>query len=176
MYRCLYPECKFKCKSETQIVEHLKSHSEKGKKEKMITCDYHGCNEEFPNEEELIKHMCSHIGQKRYPCPMKDCPVVKLSQKDIAKHFKTHNLSKWRCPIEGCKKSFLLPQQLKRHVQHHKGKASTKENDLSEDISESSDEYDELRCPFTGCSKKFSSTKELQEHIQNHRKKPGPTP
>lgn len=143
--------------SEMNIKNTTKQSKSQKKKKK---CKYGDCKEEFSDEEALIQHMCTHIKQKRFKCPVKDCPVVKFSKLEINEHFKTHNTAKIPCPIEGCNKSFSFQLELRKHLVRHNRQESDEE----------SQEFDNYDCPFTGCEKTFKSEKALKKHIEIHKK------
>ena len=69
--------------------------------------------------------MRSHTGERPYRCPYEGCNKSYANSSDRFKHTRTHLEKKpYRCKFEGCDKSYTDPSSLRKHHKRHKSDGS----------------------------------------------------
>ena len=102
---------------------------------------------------------------------------------NLTKHMKTHDLShlRWnrstkskpfKCPFDGCVKSFTAKSSLQSHLLSHRGASNTckySEAEMNPGIDVTSSGSGKTSyCMHTGCNKVFDSEDELRQHLYSY--------
>ena len=116
------------------------------KKDCKFSCSYEGCDEFFPTQGQLNKHLQA-VHQAAFKCSKcdKSYDTANGLNKHYHKHFKFSNV----CSV--CGKTFQFPKQLKTHEGKHTDSLVGK-----------------YVCPTGGCNKVLLSKQGLEAHCKIH--------
>ncbi|XP_015792780.1 transcription factor IIIA [Tetranychus urticae] len=139
--------------------------------EKPFKCDR--CDAAFALKSRLIRHSARHSG---FRCNQEDCDVVAETWNELRKHVATAHKKtnechicgkiftqksnllahidahKFKCPADGCDKSFVRKGQLREHV---------------EDV-----HLENYACDYPDCGRKFTDPITLAQHNNKHSSNP----
>ena len=116
------------------------------KKDRKFSCSYEGCDEFFPTQGQLNKHLQA-VHKAAFKCSKcdKSYDTANGLNKHYHKHFKFSNV----CSV--CGKTFQFPKQLKTHEGKHTDSLVGK-----------------YVCPTGGCNKVLLSKQGLEAHHKIH--------
>ncbi|KAI1796620.1 hypothetical protein LXA43DRAFT_986334 [Ganoderma leucocontextum] len=101
------------------LAQHMRRHTQ----EKPYACDFPGCGKAFAIAGALTIHKRTHNGSKPFKCTY--CDRAFSESSNLSKHLRTHTGARpYSCTEPGCNKSFARPDQLARHMNVHKRKAT----------------------------------------------------
>jgi len=95
---------------------------------KPYKCHYEGCGKRFSKSSNLTQHLRIHSGEKPFQCDL--CGRCFRQSGNLTKHLKSHenahlrwnrstNEKPYKCPHEGCDKSFTAKSSLQNHLRTH---------------------------------------------------------
>uniref|UniRef100_A0A673AG29 C2H2-type domain-containing protein n=1 Tax=Sphaeramia orbicularis TaxID=375764 RepID=A0A673AG29_9TELE len=168
-FRCEYEGCG---KLYT-TAHHLKVHERSHTGDKPYICDYPGCGKKFATGYGLKSHSRTHTGEKPYRCQELNCCKSFKTSGDLQKHTRTHTGTPqsphpaggadarfngcvcvsgekpFKCPVEGCGRSFTTSNIRKVHIRTHTGEKP-------------------YVCTVPGCEKRFTEYSSLYKHHVVH--------
>uniref|UniRef100_A0A670JCW6 Transcription factor IIIA n=1 Tax=Podarcis muralis TaxID=64176 RepID=A0A670JCW6_PODMU len=167
VYRCGYSGCSRLFTTS----HHLKVHERVHTGDRPYRCDFSSCGKTFTTGYSLKSHVRTHTGEKPYKCPEDLCTKAFKTSGDLQKHIRTHtgmsqsvcgssllrvpSLSSpegerpFRCPFEGCGRSFTTSNIRKVHIRTHTGEKP-------------------YACLVPGCGKRFTEYSSLYKHHVVH--------
>jgi len=83
-----------------------------------MQCTFEGCDKEFGSRWSLMRHLCTHTGEKKFECLI--CGKEFVQKCSLRRHEQTHTDSKtWVCNHANCGKQFKLKEYLDVHRRTH---------------------------------------------------------
>jgi hypothetical protein len=84
-----------------------------------VLCRFEGCCKEMLSSN-AIRHERIHTGERPYKCTVPDCGAEFKDWRHLADHKNRHNnIYPHVCTAENCEARFVLPYDLKRHVERN---------------------------------------------------------
>lgn len=126
---------------------------------KPYKCGFEGCGKRFSKSSNLTQHLRIHSGEKPFQCDL--CGRRFRQSGNLTKHLKSHenahlrwnrstNDKPYKCPQEGCDKSFTAKSSLQNHIRTHTGELP-------------------FLCPVENCGERFHIKSVLSNHLKSHR-------
>jgi len=174
-YQCDYPGCSWGFLTKTKLNRHKQSHT----KDKTFICTINGCLKSFSTAYNLKTHIQLHNKVLSFQC--EHCDNKFSTEKELQLHKgKLHkNIALlFKCPIEGCSKTFMTESNLNTHLKNHK--AANSVCDICEKVFDKPSRLKThmffhtgerpFRCDFIGCSWTFPTQSKLARHKRTHTK------
>ncbi|XP_004923018.1 zinc finger protein 16 isoform X1 [Bombyx mori] len=153
---------------------HEKQHSRKG----SVQCNK--CGGKF-RDEVLLKRHFNYAHKGTFIC--EECGASFSSKPALRTHLKIHRPEserRYKCSVNGCRKTFNFPHHLKHHELTHKnekphfcsicGKGFIQSHHLKAHLrTHEPDNW--LYCDVTNCKKKFATDYARKRHQETHRSK-----
>ena len=122
--------------------------------QKLISCNYKGCNSTFSHIGYLRRHERGHVNKNVYKCLHIGCTATFSYASSLNNHARMHvriYMGKpYKCSYDFCEYSFSKPSYLQRHEWVHSGKKP-------------------YVCKHLGCTASFAHPSSLKKHIiKNH--------
>lgn len=145
-FKCSKPGCDWAFTTCYKLKRHEESHQ--GRKD--YQCDYPDCGKRFATSYNLKSHKKSHE-KPCEPCLEPGCTMKFPNRRQLNLHMKTHNGSekKYKCPVDGCDKTFFSPHCMGSHPRTHQ-------------------QDRDFRCNYEGCNKVYSTACRLKQHVRSH--------
>lgn len=145
-FKCSKPGCDWAFTTCYKLKRHEESHQ--GRKD--FQCDYPDCGKRFATSYNLKSHKKSHE-KPCEPCLEPGCTMKFPNRRQLNLHMKTHNGSekKYKCPVDGCDKTFFSPHCMGSHPRTHQ-------------------QDRDFRCNYEGCNKVYSTACRLKQHVRSH--------
>ncbi|XP_061180874.1 zinc finger protein 292-like [Saccostrea echinata] len=145
-FKCSKPGCDWAFTTCYKLKRHEESHQ--GRKD--FQCDYPDCGKRFATSYNLKSHKKSHE-KPCEPCLEPGCNMKFPNRRQLNLHMKTHNGSekKYKCPVDGCDKTFFSPHCMGSHPRTHQ-------------------QDRDFRCNYEGCTKVYSTACRLKQHMRSH--------
>ncbi|CAG2116393.1 unnamed protein product [Medioppia subpectinata] len=117
-----------------------------------LRCDYDNCRKSFTLKGNLKKHQKTvHSGERPYRCSWPDCGAAYKTKDSLGIHEVKHSKGgQYKCPFEGCDKSFGSDRDLRIHSRSHKTYLKS---------------YNNYACDWEGCDRRFTKRDDLLAHV-----------
>ncbi|XP_055692056.1 oocyte zinc finger protein XlCOF26 [Lutzomyia longipalpis] len=108
--------------------------------------------EDSPDQERKLK-----TSRSNYKCPWENCGKGFRRENEFDRHLFTHTgIKKYSCEVEGCKKSYIIGDHLRRHVR------------VSHEVIES----EEIPCTAPDCGMIFTTRSNMVRHYRRKHENP----
>eukprot|EP01080_Neovahlkampfia_damariscottae_P010033 gene10033-2352_t len=106
-YSCTFDNCNKSFVTEGKLKKHLEKH------EKKIShkCTFENCEETFAFRKELMKHI-----NEEHEAKCSICGKILKNAQSLTKHLKIHEENQFRCPFDGCLKTYTRQSNLNVHI------------------------------------------------------------
>ena len=145
-------KCEFKgCKYSNVNPYNLRRHIAIRHSEKTLKCDYPGCGYGTGFSTSLKQHQKIHSEDKPFGCDWPGCQYRCLTKGSLKIHMEIHTntVGQFKCPFDGCDKSFKSKVALNNHKMNH-------------------DKSQEYSCDWPGCEYKSYNKQNIGRHAVIH--------
>ncbi|XP_041121290.1 LOW QUALITY PROTEIN: P43 5S RNA-binding protein-like [Polyodon spathula] len=149
IFNCTRAECGATFTREWRLKEHLAAHAG----EKPQVCDVAECGRRFTRRSHLQRHKLTHGGIKQFRCTYVSCSQAFVTRDSLKRHIKyAHGIKDcyYKCPQQGCLKTFKKRKAYKTHLNEHAVTCS-------------------FQCQQAGCGRKFETCAARNAHEKTHR-------
>ncbi|CAG2108122.1 unnamed protein product, partial [Medioppia subpectinata] len=140
-YICPISECHKSYDKRSSFSWHLKAYHS----DRRFICESIGCGKEFRTKAHLKSHSVIHTSDKPFKCDYNDCQFVTKNRNRLSSHMKKHTTDSFRCPVNGCRKTFKCLLYLRQHSMRVHSIPSYK-------------------CRIDGCNAVFTAESQLIKH------------
>ena len=117
LLKCEYQGCDYSDTNPLKLQNHLTIRH----LEKTLKCDYPGCSYSTALQKYLTQHTKIHSEYKPWACDWPGCEYRATKKSNLTDHMKIHTNTntkeQYKCPFDGCDKTFKWKQSFINHKQ-----------------------------------------------------------
>ncbi|CAG2175463.1 unnamed protein product [Oppiella nova] len=172
-FKCEYNGCSYETSRKADFDSHVLRHTGVP----TVKCDEMDCNKSFYTVNALKVHKkTTHRDDRPLACNWPGCEARFKTRTAIRRHKNIHlGVPKYRCDIEGCRKSFVNPGYLRQHEREHtkpfvcSWPACERRYGSNDRLVDHQNAHLDLRankCPVSGCDRSFFSKPSVRQHLR----------